>query len=93
VWLNLNFPFEFMVGKGLDPLEENRGRSSLDIAAACGKKEILELFQYHSQGFCCILIGMRSTSGEDDFKQDGSFHERSNSYNKNSTKQLWLLSK
>jgi ankyrin repeat protein len=41
--------FEFMVGKGLDPLvEDGRGRSSLDVAAACGKKEILDLFRYRS---------------------------------------------
>ena len=41
--------FEFMVGKGLDPLvEDAKGRSSLDVAAACGRDEILELFQYHS---------------------------------------------
>jgi ankyrin repeat protein len=41
--------FAFMVGKGVDPLaEDGRGRSSLDIAAACGKDEILDLFQYHS---------------------------------------------
>ncbi|RFU29562.1 hypothetical protein B7463_g6755, partial [Scytalidium lignicola] len=41
--------FEFMVAKGLDPLaEDRRGRSSLDVAAACGKNEILGLFQYRS---------------------------------------------
>ena len=41
--------FEFMVAKGLDPLAEDaRGRSSLDVAAACGKSEILDLFQYRS---------------------------------------------
>ena len=41
--------FEFMVAKGLDPLAEDaRGRSSLDVAAACEKKEILELYQYRS---------------------------------------------
>ena len=41
--------FEFVVGKGLDPLiEDKRGRSSLDVAAACGQKEILNLFQYRS---------------------------------------------
>lgn len=41
--------FEFMVSKGLDPLAEDaKGRSSLDVAAACGKDEILELFQYRS---------------------------------------------
>ncbi len=39
--------FEFIVAKGLDPLKEDaRGRSSLDIAAAYKKKEILDLFQY-----------------------------------------------
>jgi hypothetical protein len=39
----------FAVGKGLDPLvEDGSGRSSLDVAAACGKEEILELFQYQS---------------------------------------------
>jgi ankyrin repeat protein len=42
--------FEFLIGKGLDPLaEDNRGRSSLDVAAACGKKkQILDLSQYQS---------------------------------------------
>jgi ankyrin repeat protein len=41
--------FEFMVAKGLDPLvEDAKGRSSLDVAAVCGKKEILDLFQYQS---------------------------------------------
>ena len=41
--------FEFMVGKGLDPLiEDRKGRSSLDIAAAYDHKEILDLFQYRS---------------------------------------------
>lgn len=41
--------FQFMVSKGLDPLaEDGRGRSSLDVAAACGKKQILDLFQYTS---------------------------------------------
>jgi ankyrin repeat protein len=39
--------YEFFVGRGLDPLEEDgKGRSSLDIAAACEQKGILELFQY-----------------------------------------------
>jgi ankyrin repeat protein len=39
--------FEFFVGKGLSPLEEDTiGRSSLDIAAACEQKGIFELFQY-----------------------------------------------
>ncbi|KAH8807526.1 ankyrin repeat-containing domain protein [Xylogone sp. PMI_703] len=39
--------YEFFVQKGLDPLEEDTlGRSSLDIAAACEQKDILELFQY-----------------------------------------------
>ncbi|KAH6665101.1 ankyrin repeat-containing domain protein [Halenospora varia] len=39
--------FEFFMHKGLSPLEEDgRGRSSLDIAAACEQKGILELFQY-----------------------------------------------
>jgi hypothetical protein len=33
--------------KGLNPLEEDgKGRSSLDVAAACEQKGILELFQY-----------------------------------------------
>jgi ankyrin repeat protein len=41
--------FEFMVGKGLDPLiEDENGRSSLDVAAACGQKEIPKVFQYRS---------------------------------------------
>lgn len=41
--------FKFLIGKGLDPLaEDKRGRSSLDVAAACGKKDILDLFQYRS---------------------------------------------
>ena len=41
--------FEFMIEEGLDPLaEDGRSRSSLDIAAACEQKEILELFQYRS---------------------------------------------
>lgn len=39
--------FGYLMAKGLDPLaEDNRGRSSLDVAAACGKKEILDLFQF-----------------------------------------------
>jgi ankyrin repeat protein len=39
----------FAVDKGLDPLaEDGSGRSSLDVAAACEKGEILELFQYRS---------------------------------------------
>jgi ankyrin repeat protein len=39
--------YEFFVGKGLNPLEEDdKGRSSLDTAAACEQKGILELFQY-----------------------------------------------
>lgn len=39
--------FEFMVAKGLDPLvEDGKGASALDVAAACGKGEILELFRY-----------------------------------------------
>jgi ankyrin repeat protein len=38
--------FEFFAGKALDPLaEDGRDRSALDVAAACGKKGILELFQ------------------------------------------------
>jgi ankyrin repeat protein len=41
--------FEFMLEKGLDLLAEDRkSRSSLDVAAACEQKEILELFQYRS---------------------------------------------
>lgn len=41
--------FEFFVKRGLDPLmEDGRGRSALDVAAACEKKEILELFQYRA---------------------------------------------
>ncbi|KAH6684122.1 ankyrin repeat-containing domain protein [Halenospora varia] len=39
--------FKFLVEKGLDPLaEDKRGRSSLDVAAAMEKTEILELFQF-----------------------------------------------
>ncbi|KAH8648295.1 ankyrin repeat-containing domain protein [Tricladium varicosporioides] len=39
--------FQFFMSKGLNPLEEDgKGRSSLDIAAACEQKGILELFQY-----------------------------------------------
>ncbi|RDW73411.1 ankyrin-3 [Coleophoma cylindrospora] len=39
--------YECFVGKGLNPLEEDeRGRSSLDIAAACEQHGILELFRY-----------------------------------------------
>jgi hypothetical protein len=39
----------FIVGKGLDLLaEDGSGRSSLDVMAAYGKGEILELFQYQS---------------------------------------------
>ncbi|TVY33699.1 Ankyrin [Lachnellula occidentalis] len=39
--------FDFFIGKGLNPLEEDgRGRSSLDVAAACGQDDILELFRY-----------------------------------------------
>jgi ankyrin repeat protein len=41
--------FEFMVKKGLDPLQEDaNGRTALDVAAACEMKEILDLFQYGS---------------------------------------------
>lgn len=41
--------FEYMVARGLDPLaEDNRGRTSLDVAAACGKEGILDLFQYRT---------------------------------------------
>lgn len=41
--------FEYLVTRGVDPLtEDKKGRSALDIAAACEKKEILELFQYRS---------------------------------------------
>ena len=37
--------FEFMVGKGLDPLlEDKMGRSSLVVAAACEKQGILDCF-------------------------------------------------
>jgi ankyrin repeat protein len=36
--------FEALVQKGLDPLREDaRGRSSLDVASACQKDEIVEL--------------------------------------------------
>ncbi|KAE9375050.1 ankyrin [Stipitochalara longipes BDJ] len=39
--------YQFFVRKGLNPLEEDsKGRSSLDVAAACEQKGILELFQY-----------------------------------------------
>ncbi|KAH8892663.1 ankyrin [Thozetella sp. PMI_491] len=38
--------FEWLVKKGLDPLaEDNKGRSSLDVAAETGKQEILDLFR------------------------------------------------
>ena len=41
--------FDVILGKGIDPLiEDKKGRSSLDVAAACEKKEILTLFQYRS---------------------------------------------
>jgi hypothetical protein len=37
--------YQFFVRKGLNPLEEDgKGRSSLDVAAACEQKGILELF-------------------------------------------------
>ncbi|KAF4634858.1 hypothetical protein G7Y89_g3236 [Cudoniella acicularis] len=43
--------YHFFMGKGLDPLEEDgRGRSSLDVAAACEQKGILELFQRSLEG-------------------------------------------
>lgn len=39
--------YQFFVRKGLNPLEEDdHGRTSLDVAAACEQKGILELFQY-----------------------------------------------
>lgn len=39
--------YQFFLRKGLNPLEEDEnGRSSLDVAAACEQKGILELFQY-----------------------------------------------
>jgi len=39
--------YQFFMQKGLNPLEEDgNGRSSLDVAAACEQKGILELFQY-----------------------------------------------
>jgi len=39
--------YELFVSKGLNPLEEDgKGRSSLDVAAACEQTSILELFQY-----------------------------------------------
>jgi ankyrin repeat protein len=39
--------YQFFMRKGLNPLEEDgKGRSSLDVAAACEQKGILELFQY-----------------------------------------------
>jgi hypothetical protein len=38
-----------MMKKGLDPLQEDaKGRTALDVAAACEMKEILDLFQYGS---------------------------------------------
>lgn len=38
--------FEFVLEKGLDPLAEDaRGRSCLDVAAASGKREILDIFR------------------------------------------------
>ena len=37
---------EFLMSRGLNPLEEGKGRrSALDVAAACGKEQILGLFQ------------------------------------------------
>ncbi|KAG9233790.1 ankyrin repeat-containing domain protein [Amylocarpus encephaloides] len=43
--------FEGFVGRGLDPLrEDGRGRSSLDLAAACGQRGILELFRCAMEG-------------------------------------------
>jgi ankyrin repeat protein len=39
--------YQFFMKKGLNALEEDsKGRSSLDVAAACDQKGILELFQY-----------------------------------------------
>ncbi len=39
--------YHFFVKKGLNALEEDdKGRSSLNVAAACDQKGILELFQY-----------------------------------------------
>jgi ankyrin repeat protein len=39
--------YQFSMRKGLNPLEEDgKGMSSLDVAAACEQKGILELFQY-----------------------------------------------
>ncbi len=39
--------YQFFVRKGLNALQEDgKGRSSLDVAAACDQKGILELFQY-----------------------------------------------
>ncbi|RDL32415.1 Ankyrin [Venustampulla echinocandica] len=55
--------FELFVSKGLNPLEEDeKGRSSLDVAAACDQKRILELF--HTIDYEC---GVRSgvASGDD----------------------------
>ena len=38
--------FKFLMSKGLDPLsEDEKGRSALDVAAACGKTGIMELFR------------------------------------------------
>lgn len=37
--------FEAMMGKELDPLaEDGRGRSALDVASACGKADIVDMF-------------------------------------------------
>ena len=41
--------FQFIMGKGLDPLaEDNSSRSALDVAVACEKSSIVELFQYRA---------------------------------------------
>ena len=38
--------FKLLIGKGLDPLiEDNQGRSALDVAVACGQKGIMGLYQ------------------------------------------------
>jgi ankyrin repeat protein len=43
--------FEVLMGKGLDPLaEDGLKRTSLDVAAACGKESVLKLFEKDGGG-------------------------------------------
>lgn len=59
--------FEFMVGKGLDPLQEDgKGRSALDVADACGKKDILEMYKEmdrKSNGMLRDILGLGKKRG------------------------------